>query len=1296
MSACAAELGFQPKRQYTYLYEAKQASGIPGLQSQWSALGLKMKVTIQVPTTNNLYFKLDNVQQGELKNVYTYEPWRKHFNLQYSQVQQYQQELSKVFKVELNGGVIRKITTSQGEPIWVVNIKKSIAQLFQLDMQKHQAIDMPSTAQPSEYQSGQQPDFFRVMEDSIGGECETLYETTPYLPQDIKADMVQELTLLSQSWLQGMKVPQFDNFHPFVVTKTKNYQNCKSRPNWQHMTPGAVSCHSEDCYLTASNRSASARYVLDGDRSSFQIQYVVAESEALMFPYGHETEQLWTVTNQTMFLQQSGPMGSFFGEPEQPKSYEKLAFQYPTADGKELQTPDLKSAPQLSTYLPGAPVKLIQQKMPSSQLIVTTTQLIQKVDEMLQNVPDPVNQDVTGYIVEIERALSWLSYEQLEQIYSKLTTPGQKDIYWDSLAMVGTNPAVIKVIDGISTNKVDLNRMTSLLATMPVSIKTPTYQLIEKLYQLFKSPIIQSQQMPRMTMALSLGNIFYQVCISNTTVEHSYTQSLYQQHFCSSQMNALLKEQFVSFLETRIQQSQEIERLAFIQALANTGDKSIVPVLEKLVTLQRSSLEVSKAIYAFYRVAAQDPEKVRKIMSPIYHDVSKPVEVRIAAVTMLLATNPPIAYWQKIATSTWFEPSNAVAAIIHSTYSTMANITMAHVQPLFEMSRNARITLPLVRPPQGGFAFSGSYISHGGKIIPQYQVAALSHLAIVASKTSVIPSVLYMEFQKYVNSIVYSNHRWSMNVQGGQQLLDDIMGAGDNSQRVRQSPRDTRAIYQQLDRFMSSLKEHVQEPEKFKATLYTQLLGAVDTFVAIDQSSYQSIVQKIRQGGSWSAQQAQKIAYLEDTTVTFASEIGMPVIYSKKMPMVASVRGEMNVEWRPQEGQYHITMQNVQPFVAVSSLVTVSTINPFSLRTLGAGVENKAQLSLPMSLKAALDTRAQKVQIEVQPSQQQQSTKVKAVHIRTFPFTTAVDVTRYENLVTSPDTKEICTSHKTELKLPFGKSIGVEGYLEVISDSPVINFGTFWTEAKKRGTTGLTSFWLMMQSLHSRHYCIVIDTAQSSFQKLQTTLAIVPSDSQIPEMSHPIISSQEHISQVRSVIQKTRQLMQSQQLQNLPQQRTQAMSDKYGYSATATISQKNESPLQYSSQVVFLADPNWYTQKLAFKANAPGSETCLDAELAFPTLSDSRLELLSTEIRTPIWAKLGYGRSCQEHSLKMQGYVRRDELAKEYARSCPEARRCIQHERQGNPNSADCRLAKDHAALANYYDLEFTQTAVSS
>ena len=492
-----------------------------------------------------------------------------------------------------------------------------------------------------------------------------------------------------------------------------------------------------------------------------------------------------------------------------------------------------------------------------------------------------------------------------------------------------------------------------------------------------------------------------------------------------------------------------------------------------------------------------------------------------------------------------------------------------------------------------------------------------------------------------------------------------------------------------LMNYISSLKVESQEMETFQATLYTQLMGAMDGFFVFDKDS-------LYERGQWSKTQLQKIAYLEDTTVTFPSEIGMPVIYSKKMPVVTSARGQMNMEWSLADGQYQVTMEKVQPFVAVKSLVTVSTVSPFSLRTLGAGVENMAQLSLPMSLKAQVDLQAKKVQVEVETIQQ--STPVKIAHIQTIPFTTAVKVTKFENLVTSSDTKEITMSQKTDINVPFGKAFGVEGYLRLVSDNPIMNFGTFWAELKKRGTAGVTNFWFMMGSLRSRHYDVVIDTTKSEFEKVHATFASVHPDSQDAEIGQPIVFNQEHSSKLRASIQTMRQLASEmrRKTSRLSQNQLPSVETKTGYVAVATITQKNRNMLHYDLNLALTSDANSYIQKLSFRAKSPSKKACLDAEMSFPKLSDIREKLLSTEIKAPVWVNLGYGSTCQERSLEMQGYVRRDELAAAYAKTCPMALRCIQHEQRGNPNSADCRIAKDHAAMANYYDFEFTESNVSN
>lgn len=48
----------------------------------------------------------------------------------------------------------------------------------------------------------------------------------------------------------------------------------------------------------------------------------------------------------------------------------------------------------------------------------------------------------------------------------------------------------------------------------------------------------------------------------------------------------------------------------------------------------------------------------------------------MAAFTLLILANPPAHQWQKIAVSTWFEPSAQVASFVYSTMYSLANNVM--------------------------------------------------------------------------------------------------------------------------------------------------------------------------------------------------------------------------------------------------------------------------------------------------------------------------------------------------------------------------------------------------------------------------------------------------------------------------------------------------------------------------------------------------------------------------------------------------------------------------------------------
>jgi hypothetical protein len=123
---------------------------------------------------------------------------------------------SKPFEIQLRKGAVSSLSISKDLPVWEVNILKSIASQFQVDTQGKNLMK-----QYKEYKN--QPanlvqTVFKTMEDTVNGECETMYDVSP-LPEWVmqyKPELVPMPNLKS-------------NGEIIDIVKTKNFSNCDQR-----------------------------------------------------------------------------------------------------------------------------------------------------------------------------------------------------------------------------------------------------------------------------------------------------------------------------------------------------------------------------------------------------------------------------------------------------------------------------------------------------------------------------------------------------------------------------------------------------------------------------------------------------------------------------------------------------------------------------------------------------------------------------------------------------------------------------------------------------------------------------------------------------------------------------------------------------------------------------------------------------------------------------------------------------------------------------------------------------------
>lgn len=61
------------------------------------------------------------------------------------------------------------------------------------------------------------------------------------------------------------------------------------------------------------------------------------------------------------------------------------------------------------------------------------------------------------------------------------------------------------------------------------------------------------------------------------------------------------------------------------------------------------------------------------LLMTLYHNYTLPVSTRIGSVAVMVYSDPSLATWQRLAISTWYEPSQAVANFVALSIRSMAS-----------------------------------------------------------------------------------------------------------------------------------------------------------------------------------------------------------------------------------------------------------------------------------------------------------------------------------------------------------------------------------------------------------------------------------------------------------------------------------------------------------------------------------------------------------------------------------------------------------------------------------------------
>ena len=261
--------GWAPGQEMTFNYQSQVLTGIPEIsQSHWSGIKMNAKVIAQTFSDYSMRLRVaepefwtingQNVRLSETGRVMR-EQETESVKVE-SLTEEFKRYLMEPFLVHMKAGVVESVIVGKDEPAFITNIKKSILSQIQMDIAGTRRTQLESNhiQLPASEEGANQISYFTTMEESVQGECLTMYNIHR-LPQ-------WKIYELEEAWrMEEMKVKDFNieseamkvcqDKPYFLITKTKSLEQCKKSPFFQMYARSTVAAAD----LTSSSELGTVR-----------------------------------------------------------------------------------------------------------------------------------------------------------------------------------------------------------------------------------------------------------------------------------------------------------------------------------------------------------------------------------------------------------------------------------------------------------------------------------------------------------------------------------------------------------------------------------------------------------------------------------------------------------------------------------------------------------------------------------------------------------------------------------------------------------------------------------------------------------------------------------------------------------------------------------------------------------------------------------------------------------------------------------------------------------------------------
>ncbi|KFB45617.1 AGAP008369-PA-like protein [Anopheles sinensis] len=480
-------------------------------------------------------------------------------------------------------GMVQEVFTTKSDVLWSVNLKKGVAAMLQLPMDK-----IPT-------KKFVKPIVFTEAEETVYGKVNVTYavHSVNEMVQVIKTPDYQTFTQLPY----GI----YSNVEPEHV-----YHNWSA---WNSVLPVVEYelSFSKDGVHAYKVHSESTKYVqpftVEGQK-----QFVTSK-QSLVF-----THTTFTVPATKKFEFNNFPMYHY--------------VHYETAESVFEET-----YPTISTITPTIDATTVIPKV--QVMLYEAVQYLQENPITHQEI-DTKHGLVISRIIEILKPFTVENYGQFWTVLTKSTTPKDLmavDIFCKVLPSVGTKYSVQFVMDVVKNHKVKDSVAAGMLFSLGVNVRAPSIELLHSVEDFVN---FASYVKPEVAHAaiLSFGTMIYK------TFQHD-------QH--SVEIEKYIKVYYKKLKEAKTFEDQLVWLHGIKNIQLGTVGELLVPLVkgEQVLDMQYDRHLQVHVIYALMEIMEHEHDALFEILFPIVIDETIPVELRVAAVKVIISMED-VQYCSKV------------------------------------------------------------------------------------------------------------------------------------------------------------------------------------------------------------------------------------------------------------------------------------------------------------------------------------------------------------------------------------------------------------------------------------------------------------------------------------------------------------------------------------------------------------------------------------------------------------------------------------------------------------------------